>query len=788
MFNDSQIMALISQKEEDVKILQKEILDLKKQLGSLNIDNKINFTKEDKIKIVMDYFRGREDVFAFRLINKNNGSSYYMPACLNAWKENVCNLKMKKKCNSCQYKVSKPLAKDVVFNHMYGDKTIGIYPLLEDNTCYFLAFDFDNKQNDKNIANEVLAFVSICDLYNIPVVLEKSRSGKGIHVWIFFEEKVKAVVARKLGSLLISKTMESINLSISSFDRMLPNQDFLPKGGYGNLIALPFQKESSKYGNTLLVDRNLMLIQNPIQYLSTIHKLSMKEVLQGIEKISGETIDIGHEILNVQEELIVKNNKSIDYPKNIQVILGDMIYIDKANLSGVVKFNFRRLATFANPEFYKRQKLRMSVYNVPMVIDCSKEDDQYLKLPRGTYENLEKFCNINGIQIFKEDHRTLGEKINVQFKGELRGEQQIAFDAMLKYDTGILCAPTGFGKTVIGCKMIAERKVNTLILVNKLQLLNQWKDRIKEFLDVSSVGEVSSKKKNITNVIDVASIKSIWNNGDILDIAKNYGMIIIDECHHTAAYTFEQAINTGNAKYVYGISATPDRENGHTPIIKMQCGDIRYKVDVLKFNKDLNVPLKVIVRHSHLSFTNPKIDNYELNEINDFIAKDVLRSEKIILDIKNEFKNGKNILVLTERLEHMNYIFDKLQKFTDHVFKYHGGMGKKLLKKYQELNESLDHNGLNKIIVATGSYIGEGFDDSRLDVLFLTMPISGNTRLTQYVGRLHRKNVDKKEILVYDYVDDNFAKTRNMFLKRKKNYEKMGYEIVDEDLVLENEQ
>ena len=786
--NYDDILNLINKKEEEIKILHEEILDLKKQLGSLKIDNKVNFTKEDKIKIVMDYFRGRDDVFAFRLINKNNGSSYYMPACLNAWKENVCNLKMKKKCNSCQYKVSKPLTKDVVFNHMYGDKTIGIYPLLEDNTCYFLAFDFDNKKNDKSIANEVLAFVSICDLYNIPVALERSRSGKGIHIWIFFKEKVKAVVARKLGSLILSKTMEIINLSISSFDRMFPNQDFLPKGGYGNLIALPFQKEPSKYGNTLLVDRNFMPIQNPIQYLSTIHKLSMQEVLLCIEKISGETIDIGHEVLNVQEELVVKNNKSIDYPKSIQVILRDMIYIDKANLSGAVKFNFRRLATFANPEFYKRQKLRMSVFNVPMVIDCSKEDDQYLKLPRGTYENLEKFCNINGIQIFKEDYRTLGEKINVQFKGELREEQQSALDAMLKYDTGILCAPTGFGKTVIGCKMIAERKVNTLILVNKLQLLNQWKDRIKEFLDVSMVGEISGKKKIITNVIDVASIKSIWNNGDILDIAKNYGMIIIDECHHTAAYTFEQAINTGNAKYVYGISATPDRENGHTPIIKMQCGDIRYKVDVLKFNKDLNVPLKVIVRHSHLSFTNPKIDNYELNEINDFIAKDVLRSEKIILDIKNEFKNGKNILVLTERLEHMNYIFHKLQKFTDNVFKYHGGIGKKVLKKYQELNEKLDSKGLNKIIVATGSYIGEGFDDSRLDVLFLTMPISGNTRLTQYVGRLHRKNVDKKEILVYDYVDDNFAKTRNMFLKRKKNYEKMGYEIVDEDLVLENEQ
>ena len=248
---------------------------------------------------------------------------------------------------------------------------------------------------------------------------------------------------------------------------------------------------------------------------------------------------------------------------------------------------------------------------------------------------LEELCKIHNVKICKKDKRYKGHKLDIQFNGNLREGQREALDELLKYENGILCAPTGFGKTVIGCKMIEKRNVNTLILVNKIQLLNQWKERIKEFLKIYEVGEISSKKKKITNNIDVASIKSLWNNGEVLDIAKNYGMIIIDECHHTSAYTFEQTINNGSAKYIYGISATPTREDGHTPIIKMQCGDIRYEVDSLKFNKNLNIPMRVIVKNSHLNFTDPNIDNYELNEINDLIAKDVIRSDIIIRDVKN---------------------------------------------------------------------------------------------------------------------------------------------------------
>ncbi len=774
---NEEVINLIKQKKEQVENLLKEISVLE---NKCNYNNLKQFTTLEKVNIFMNYFKGRDDVYPYLSINKDTNKKYYIPSCMNEWKKGVCNKTMARSCKSCKYRENKPLTSDVIKNHIFGNRPIGIYPMLDDDTCYFLAFDFDDKKNENNIKDDVLAFLSVCDKYNIPACLERSISGKGIHVWIFFETNIKAQTARKLGSLLLSKTMEvRDNLSIESFDRMFPSQDYLPNGGYGNLIALPFQNEPSKYGNTLFIDRNFLKINGQFSYLNSIKKLSCDEVIEKIKILSNETIDISHENLDIKEEVNNKNKNNFKYPKTINVILEDMVYIDKAELTSTVKNSFRRLATFANPEFYKKQRMRMSVYNIPMVIDCSKEDDKYLKLPRGTYEYLCDLCNSKNVLINLKDKRNLGNVIDVKFKGTLRDDQVTALNKLMEYDTGILYAPTGFGKTVISCKMIAEKKVNTLIITEKLQILRQWKDRIKEFLDIDDVGQIGGGKNNITNIIDVASIKSIWNKGKFNDIVKNYGMIIIDECHHLAAYTYESAVNTVNAKYVYGVTATPNRENGHTPIIKMQCGNIRYEVDFKKFNKNLNLPMRVYVKNNHLNFVDKNITNYTINEINNFIVKDVIRSEKILKDIELEFNSGKNILVLTERLEHLEYFKEKLVKLTPNLFLYHGGIGKKTLKKYDENKKNIIENNENKIILATGSYIGEGFDDSMLDVLFLTMPISGITKVTQYTGRLHRKSDNKKEIIVYDYVDDNFSQTRRMFERRKKTYEKLGYEIIE---------
>ncbi len=462
----NEIIEAINKKTIEAKKLINEINELKMILNNLNNQIKTSFTNEDKVNIFMNYFKGRDDVYPYLSIDKNDPSKkYYIPKCANEWNKNVCNKTMGKKCKNCNYWMDKPIDKEVIRNHLFGNIPIGIYPMLDDETCYFLAFDFDDKKNENDIKEDVLAFTNICNKYNVPISIERSRSGHGIHAWIFFKNNIKALTARKMGSLLLSKTMEiRDNLKITSFDRMFPNQDTMPKGGYGNLIMLPFQNEAMKYNNTIFLDRNFIAYNDQYDYLSKVKKMSSDEVLNIINVLSKNTIDISNEYLELKKEINNKEKNNFNFPESINILLDNMIYIDKANLSSAVKNCFRRFATFANPEFFKKQRMRMSVHNVPMIIDCSKEDDKYLMIPRGKFEYLYVLCNQNNVKMNIIDKRNKGSNINITFNGKLREEQKQALDEMLKYENGILEAPTGFGKTVICCKLIENVMLILLLL------------------------------------------------------------------------------------------------------------------------------------------------------------------------------------------------------------------------------------------------------------------------------------------------------------------------------------
>lgn len=755
--NKEEILRIIQDNLNEIEI--KELISKLTTFEIVNNEKETSYTREDKLAIFMDLFKGRDDFYPVRWTNNNR--SGYSIACYNEWKQGICNKTLNKKCSSCINRNNIPLTSQIYEQHLLGKIVIGIYPLLDDDTCYFLAFDFDNKNTNENIEKEVINFINTCNIYNVPIYIERSRSGKGYHLWIFFREKVPALKARRLGSFLLSKTLEnSDGISLKTFDRMFPSQDYLPKGGYGNLIVLPFQKEAMTNMNSVFVDNSFTPISDQWAYLKNIRRIDNTFIDELLDKVN----DLDN-ITN--EEVIINKNDS--FVNEINIELNNMVCINTDSLNAISKNSIRRLACFGNPEFFRKQKSRISTYNTPMIIDCSLKDNDCIKLPRGTYDDLINLCISNNVHINQIDNRNKGISIDVEFNGVLKDYQIECLDILNKHNTGIVHMPTGSGKTVLACKLIAERRVNTLIIVNKISLLRQWVDRLKEYLNIDKIGELYANKSLITNIIDVASIKSLENT----DILNNYGMVIVDECHHLAAYSYENITNKINSYYFYGLTATLKREDGHSPIVKMQCGNERFVVDNKKYNIDLGMDIRVIIRNVVLNY-DEEIKDIQLYEINDFISKDIKRNNIILNDIRKEYKKNSNILVLVERLDHLDYLRKEIEKFSDDLFVYKGGIGKKQLKKYDSKNNSLTKN---KIILSTASYIGEGFDDKTLNVLFITMPISGLTRIKQYTGRLLRTDINKTEVRIYDYVDINISKTRNMCFKRKNIYKRLGYKV-----------
>ena len=777
--NKDQLIQLIEKLEKENKELKEKIYGKVENKDSQK-EVKI-IPNEEKVKIFMEVFKGRTDIYAKRWESNKTGKTGYSPVCKNEFSTYKCD-KSRVKCNECPNRILEPLTTEIILKHLQGKITIGIYPLLPGDSCNFLAIDFDKKNYEK----DVIEFWNICDELNIPIYVERSRSGNGAHVWIFFEESIPARIARKMGNILLTKTIERASLDLDSYDRIFPNQDTMPKGGFGNLIALPFQGESSKKGNTVFVNKYFEVKKNQINILNNIKRIKNDEIYSFIEKNKEDDYkepDIEESFENDDEIPQKENIKDTIFSNNVECIFDNQIYIKKLKLLPNEITYLKRLASFTNPKFYELQELRMPIFykTTPRIISCFEEDERFLKLPRGCMDKIKEVCEKSKVKLIIKDTRENGIETDYKFNGKLNKKQERVMKELLKNDTGVLCATTGFGKTVVSAKIISELKTNTLIIVNRNNLLEQWKEKLSYFLDINKkeIGQIGASKENPNGKLDVASFQSLFKKDNLEELIKVYGLVIIDECHHAAAYSFEKVLKAVRSKYVYGLTATPTRKDGWHKIIYMQCGDIRVRASNRELKQNKEMEHEVIVKKTNYKYipTEEK-DKMQISEILNDMCHNTFRNSIIIEDIKKSIEEGRIPIVLTERVEHLKILKESLEKLEIPIIIYKGKMGKKKTKEIQEIIKEADEKNRSRIILATSSSIGEGFDDSRLDTLFLTMPVSWKGRIIQYVGRLHREHEGKEKVIVYDYLD-NMKVLEKMYNRRLKGYNIAGYEIIE---------
>ncbi len=733
-----------------------------------------------KIELFRSLFRGREDVYPKLWTSKKTGAVGYSPVCENEWLRGICQ-KPSLKCGECENRKISPLNDDVVRRHLEGNITIGIYPMLEKETCYFLAVDFDKH----NWQEDAKAFLTSCRNNNIPASLERSRSGNGGHVWIFFSEPVSAFLARQLGSYLITETMSQRHeLDMKSYDRLFPNQDTLPKGGFGNLIALPLQKAPREKNNSIFLDEDLIPYTDQWAYLSGVKKLLLKDIQSFVEQVTRgkDVMDISMSQTDEDVRPWERSSSggqefkklSCKLPSTINAVLANRIYIKKDGLPSQLLNKIKRLAAFQNPEFYKKQSMRLSTALTPRVICCAEELRDYITIPRGCLDDFSKLCSVHQVPFNVQDKRVNGNEARFNFIGELTETQKKACKELLNHETGTFVAPPGIGKTVIGIKLIASRGVNTLVLVHRKPLLEQWRAQIAAFLNIpiGSIGQIGGGKNKVTNSIDVAMIQSMDKKKEVDHRIRNYGQIIVDECHHVSAFSFERIMMEANARYIVGLTATPYRRDGHHPIITMQCGPIRYKVTTRKDTTDSPLKYRLITRATN--FAHLWSDGDNIQSLWQPLTMDENRNHMIFDDILNSLEEKRTPIVLTERKEHLEILKQKLEKFVKHIIVLHGGMRagtrKEMLFKLEAIPDTEE-----RLILATGQYIGEGFDDPRLDTLFIAMPFSFKGKMIQYAGRLHRIYKGKTEVRIYDYIDENIPVLLKMYKRRLKAYKALGY-------------
>lgn len=788
-----------------IQELEAELCELRKQLDDLDAEIEaakvpaVSLSLEEKVELFRSIFKGREDVFARRWFSRKTGKSGYQPVCKNEWRVHLCN-KKSYHCTECPNRKFSPISYHDYYRHLegkdpYGEDVIGCYVIKEDNTCHFLCADFDDKNCEHGYQGDVLAFVSVCHEWNVPGHIERSRSGNGAHVWIFFEQAIPAVKARKLGNAILSEAMNRDGrISLKSYDRFFPNQDYMPEGGFGNLVALPLQGKARCEGNSVFVNERFEPYIDQWSYLLNINKISEIDVDDILSKTIGMQ-SLGSLSKTSEskpwEMPIAPQISPTDFDDEIIIIRLNMLYIPLAQLPAKVLNHLKRMASFKNPEYYSRQAMRLSTYNTPRIICCADITEDCLALPRGCEEAVRDFFLEKGAQVTFVDKTNHGTPIDVEFNGTLLNDQAEAVALLSQHKNGVLSATTAFGKTVAAIGLIVQLKVNTLILVHTKALLDQWGQRLGEFLIInheqevqykgrgrrkrwSPVGTLNSQVNTMHGIIDIALIQSCISDNEIKTFLRNYGMVIVDECHHVSAVNFEQVLKATNAGRVYGLTATPIRKDGHQPIIFMQCGPIRYIADAEHQMKSQSFDRILVPRFTSFRFSID--DKISFNKIALALSEDEYRNQLIVRDVCEAVKCGRSPILLTSLTAHVETLAQLLHPLCKNVITLIGSESAKEKRlKQKQLQALTPIEPL--VIVATGKYVGEGFDYPRLDTLFLALPVSWKGIIAQYAGRLHRDFDGKKDVKIYDYIDINVPMCETMYNRRLKGYAAVGYSI-----------
>jgi superfamily II DNA or RNA helicase len=770
--------------EDELRILEdaaREVLPLSSSRSTLT-----PLQPADKVILFLGLFGARRSLFPKYWENPKTGKKGYSPACDNEWRHGICE-KPRIKCADCPHQKFPPLDENAVEAHLRGTHPIGTYAIREDDSCIFVAADFDGD----GWWEDARAFRDAAANGGVQVAIERSRSGNGAHAWIFFAEPVPAALARRLATALLARASASRpSMSLRAYDRFFPNQDTMPAGGFGNLIALPLAKGPRPHGNTVFLDDSRNPHVDQWAFLASVCRLTRDQLDRELTRLvppapmgfpnsdgaASFSLECDERALDLSCPIVVPNSAEGE----ITIRLDTGVHIPRTALPPAVVASLKRLATFANPTFYEKQRLRFPTYDTPRFIFAGEWHRDRLVLPRGVLNEVQRVIEDAGGTVTVHDVRPTVRRVRWHFQGDLRPDQERAVREMMKHEHGVLSAPPGAGKTVMGCALIARHRTPALVLVHRTVLLDQWRQEAMRFLGMpkKEVGVWRGKASKLTGRLDIAMLPSLVRLENPTEVFSHYGLVIVDECHHVPAVSFEALLKACSCRCIVGLTATPQRKDGLEKLLYMQCGPIRH---TLAPSSEAAVPRVVFVRRSSFHLSPELGPKPSIHQIWQGLVDDVARTEQIASDVWAAVQVGRCPLVLSDRKAHLDKLeesFARLRGTEDvAVFRFVSGDG---IKRRRAVRAEIDvraQQARRYVLFATAALIGEGFDLPRLDTLFLAMPLSFKGRVIQYAGRLHRDHTDKREVQVFDYLDENHPITLAMFRRRASAYRQMRYQF-----------